>query len=44
MNLKTNLLEEFRKYHKETKQILTDMYKKTCIYSDYTYNFTSIQI
>ena len=43
MNIKTNLLEEYVNFDDNTKKQkkLMDIYNYTCIYSDYTYNYTS---
>ena len=44
MNIKTNLLEEYVNFvdNKETKKKVMDMYNYTCIYTVYSYNYTSI--
>ena len=47
MNIKTNLLEDYVNFvdiTKKTKEKVMDVYNYTCIYIDYSYNYTSIQI
>ena len=44
MNIKTNIFEEYLNFVDLTKRRkkIMDMYNCNCIYTDFTYNYTSI--